>query len=265
MGLELPVYTEVRVEAATLSDVAPAEYRADVVILLYNGRPVLGIVVEVQLGVDPRKRYTWPPYVTGLRARFECPACLMVITGEEDVARWAAAPIDTCPCGVLTPYVVGPRGVPVVTDREVAMKYPELAVMSVMAHGEGEPRIALTVAQAAASAALGLDSDKQALYLDLIENALGEAARKAFQMLPQNYQFQGPSYLRGRSEGKAEGRAEGKAEDRANSVLVVLEARGIAASDEQRRHILACDDLEQLSVWLRRAATVTEARELFDS
>jgi hypothetical protein len=42
-----------------------------------------------------------------------------------------------------------------------------------------------------------LESDKQALYLDIIETALGDAAKKAFQMLPQDYQFQGPSYRLG--------------------------------------------------------------------
>ncbi len=257
LGVALPVYSEVKVESATLSDVNPAEYRADVVILLYSGAPVLGIVVEVQLGVDRRKRYTWPAYVAGLRARCECPACVMVVAADEETARWASEPIDTGPCGVFRPYVVGPRGIPVVTERALAMRFPELAVMSAMAHGEGEPETALKVAQVAAAAALGLASDKQALYLDLIENALGEAARKAFQMLPQNYQFKGPSYLKGRSDGKVEGKAD--------AILEVLDARGLGVSEEQRRRILACDDMGQLSAWLRRVATVTDASALFES
>src|SRR5512133_330687 len=105
----------------------------------------------------------------------------------------------------------------------------------------------------------------------------GEAARKAFQMLPQNYQFQGPSYLKGRSEGRSEGRAEGRSEGRAegrsegraegkaDSVLEVLDARGIVVTQEQRRRILECSDLERLGAWLRRAATVADASGLFGS
>jgi hypothetical protein len=100
-------------------------------------------------------------------------------------------------------------------------------------------------------------SEKQALYLDLIEAALGEAARKAFEMLPQNYQFQGPSYRRGLAEGEARGEAR--------SVLAVLEARGIVVTEEQRARILGCDDLERLGLWVRRAATVADASELFEA
>lgn len=257
LGVTLPAYTEVKVDSATLSEVTPAEYRADVVILLYSGRPVLGIVVEVQLGVDLRKRFTWPVYVASLRSRFECAACLMVVAPEGDVARWAATPIETGPCSVFTPLVIGAQCVPVVTDQNLAIEYPELAVMSVMAHGAGDPKTALTIAQIAAAAALRLESDKQALYLDLIENALGEAARKAFQMLPQSYQFQGPSYLKGRSDGKAEGKAD--------AVLEVLAEREISVTEEQRRRILGCDDLKQLGVWLRRAMTAADASELLES
>ncbi|WP_437808051.1 hypothetical protein [Sorangium sp. So ce1078] len=38
----------------------------------------------------------------------------------------------------LTPLVLGPEGVPVVTDAEQAMAAPEVVVLSAMAHGQGE-------------------------------------------------------------------------------------------------------------------------------
>ncbi len=261
LGVALPRYSKVKVESATLTDIKPAEYRADVVILLRYGKPVLGIVVEVQLRSQQRKRFTWPAYVTGLRARFQCPACLLVVVPNQRTARWAAEPIDTGPGGLFTPFVIGPQGIPVVTEPSLAMRYPELAVMSVMAHGKGDAKIALTVAQFAAAAALHLDPDKQALYLDIIENALGEAARKAFQMLPQHYQFKGPSYREGRADGEADGEAKGKAD----SVLLVLETRGIAVTDQQSERISKCDDLKQLDIWLRKAMTVTDVEALFES
>src|SRR6187551_3603599 len=66
---ELPDYTEVRIDSADLSEVQPTEYRADLVVLLLEGVPVFGIVVEVQLSPDERKQYVWPVYVTNLRAR----------------------------------------------------------------------------------------------------------------------------------------------------------------------------------------------------
>jgi hypothetical protein len=40
-----------------------------VVLLLSSGEPVYGIVVEVQLGRDEKKPYSWPLYQAALRAR----------------------------------------------------------------------------------------------------------------------------------------------------------------------------------------------------
>jgi hypothetical protein len=68
LGVALPAYAEARVEAADLSDVIPAEYRADLVVLLVDGQPVLAIVVEAQLQKDERKPFSWPVYLAGLRA-----------------------------------------------------------------------------------------------------------------------------------------------------------------------------------------------------
>ncbi len=208
LQVRLPAYGEVRIESADLTDVLPAEYRADLVILLLNEKPVLGIIVEVQLSPDDRKRFSWPVYVAGLRARLHCDCCLLVVTADIKTARWASSPITTGPGGSLTPLVIGPDGVPVVTDAELAHRFPELAILSVMAHGQGDVETAVKIAKVAAAAAADLDSDSQALYSDWIETALGEAARKAFQMLPETYKFQGPSYLRGRTEGRTEGRRE---------------------------------------------------------
>jgi len=117
LGVELPAYTEVRVESADLTEVVPAEYRADLVVLLVDGKPVLAIAVEVQLARDDRKRFTWPVYVTGLRARFECAAVVLVITPAMDVARWAAEPIKLGPGATFAALVLGPDAVPIITDR----------------------------------------------------------------------------------------------------------------------------------------------------
>jgi hypothetical protein len=69
----LPEFSEARIESADLTDIQPAEYRADLVVLLLEERPVLGIVIEAQLGRDEAKRYAWPAYVANLRARIKCP------------------------------------------------------------------------------------------------------------------------------------------------------------------------------------------------
>jgi hypothetical protein len=110
-----------------------------VVTLLEDDRPVLGIVVEVQLGVDEGKRYSWPVYAMAVRAKHRCPACVLVVAPDARVARWARRPIDVGPPegSAFTPIVVGPDEVPVVTDAELAAQDPELALLSVEVHRRG--------------------------------------------------------------------------------------------------------------------------------
>lgn len=259
LHIELPEYSEVRLESAELTDVVPAEYRADLVVLLVDGKPVLGIVVEVQLQPDPRKRFSWPVYVAGLRARLECPCCLLVVTASDKTASWAQEPITLGPGAELVPLVVAPQGVPIITDPERAKQDPELAVLSVMAHGRGDVETAVQIALSAAAGSVPLDEDTRVLYFDLIEAALSEAARKAFEMLPQNYEFQGPTYKKAKLEGQLEGQVA-----MAASVLDVLEARGLSVSDDVRQRVQSTTDLDQLRHWIRRAAVITSADELFD-
>jgi hypothetical protein len=169
----------------------PAEYRADLVVLLVDGKPVFAIIVEAQLSPDERKFFTWPVYVVGIRARFECEAVVLVITPSLEVARWASKPITVGPGNSFRAFVLGPNAVPVITDQVRAQSEPELAVLSVMAHGKGEVEQAVQIALAAVSGVGGIaDQDLSVLYSDLIYAALSEAARKAFQMLPHGYEFQ---------------------------------------------------------------------------
>jgi hypothetical protein len=60
--------------------------------------------------------------------------------------------------------------------------------------------------------------------------------------------------------GANPGGGEGKVE----AVLAVLHARGVEVPDEAREQIAACTDLDQLDMWVRRAATADKVDELFD-
>jgi len=64
-------------------------------------------------------------------------------------------------------------------------------------------------------------------------------------------------------EGKAEGIAEGQAAGEAEAIELFLQARGIALSAGQRSRIESCTDIEQLRIWVTRAATVSDAGQLF--
>ncbi|WP_437937113.1 hypothetical protein [Sorangium sp. So ce341] len=265
LGQPVPAFTEARVESSDLAEVVPSERRADVIVALLASeqqRPAMAIVVEVQLGVDRDKPYVWPVYVTQTRARHRCPTRLLVVTIDAALARWSARPIDTGhPGWTLTPLVLGPEGVPVVTDAEQAKAAPEVVVLSAMAHGEGEAGEAIGVAFLAAAG--GLDQERRALYADVVLSSLNAAARRTLEaMMKSGYQYQSEfarSYVaKGREEGVREGTLKAKAHD----VLAILEARGLEVPADVRERVLASTDIPELDRWIRRAAVVGDAREL---
>jgi hypothetical protein len=268
LGLALPAWSEARVESAELTEVVPTEYRADLVVLLLEGKPIFAIVVEVQLARDEDKRKTWPLCLTNLRARVDCPTALLVVAPDAAVARWCAQPIELGHPGfVLRPLVAGPDAIPVIVDKQVAGRDPELAVLSAMAHGQEEAGPAIV--QAVLSTAGGLDDQRFRLYFDLAVSSLGEAARRALEALMKsgNYEPQFPLFrewlYQGREEGRQEGRQEGRHEGEQDALLEVLDARGLEVDASARQQITSCTDLAQLKLWLRKAAIAESVEELF--
>jgi hypothetical protein len=225
LDVPLPRFTEARIESAELTDIIPRELRADLLVLLLDDRPVLVIIVEVQLRWDPDKVFAWPAYVAGGRARYRCPACLLVVTPDAALARRLSQPIVLGPGeGFVVPLVLGPTGIPVVTEMAVAKERPELAVLSAMAHGMTE--VGLKVAVAALGASAGLDEERSALYGDLVLSSLGEAARRALEeMTVRNYEFQSEFARKYFAEGRKEGRKEGRLEGQLGPLVHLFERR----------------------------------------
>lgn len=144
--LEVPHHAATRVADATLDQLVPIEFRADLVLELLDeaDRAVFAIVLEAQRDKKPRKKYSWPVYVAVTRAERECPTVALVLAIDEEVAAWAAEKIDLgagrC---ALEPFVLGPTTVPVVTESALAEQEVELAVLSAMAHGNGPQGLAV--------------------------------------------------------------------------------------------------------------------------
>ena len=67
----------------------------------------------------------------------------------------------------------------------------------------------------------------------------------------------------GESRGEAKGMAKGKAVGKAESVLMLLDVRGVTVSKALRTKILTCTDLDTLDRWLRTAASASSAAEVF--
>jgi len=272
-------FDHARVERGSidLSQVTSTEYRADSVILLQDlgGKNLGAVVVEVQLGVDVDKLYSWPLYVSALRAQRRCPTRLLVITSDAAVARWASTPIELGHPGFrLAPIVVGFEHVPRIIDPLAAQKLPELAVLSVMAHPE------LEVALAAVDAIQGLPGDQNQLYLDVILARLPDAVRRALERkMIKGYEYQSEFarkyYSQGREEGREEGRKRGREEGRKQgreegmraAALALARAKLVALSAADEAAIAALHDRSALSALiteLGRARSAARARAALD-
>jgi hypothetical protein len=212
LDVQLPEYDEIRADSSDLNDLQPAEYRADLVLFLMRGlQTVLGIIVEVQLGRDDDKPYTWPAYIANLRARHRCPVCLLVITIEDAVARWAGRSIDVGPGTQCKPWVVGPSNTPAITELQDAQENVELAVLSAIEYGQStDILLAERIATAVILASADIDAERSRLYLDLLLISLFPNIPEAVEttMNSLGFDYQSAFARRFYGQGKAEGRME---------------------------------------------------------
>lgn len=256
-----------------LGEVAPVEYRADLVWRVSGGLELV-LVIEIQLRPDPRKRHVWPLYATLLHARHKRPVVLIVLTPSQAVASWAAQPLAVGPDFVLRPLVLGPGQIPAVTDHDLARDLPELGVMSAIVHGRGP--LAYQVGAAALEGLALLDTDATRLYFDLVLSALRPQARALLEteMLQdwkprsaflRNLIAQGRAQgrseglVRGREEGLARGREEGlvrgreeglvRSEEVARALLLRLLVRRFGPLPERARARIERAKLPQLEAW----------------
>ena len=269
LNVEVPEYDEVHAESSDLTDLRPAEYRADLVLFLqHETRKVLGIIVEVQLQRDEKKPYAWPAYIANLHARHRCQVCLLVITVKDSVARWAGKAIELGPGTRCKPWVIGPSNTPAITEIEDAKKNVELAVLSAIEHGNNtDMRLATRIALAAAAATADIDAERSKLYLDLLQINVCETVRKAIEVtmsgaLGFEYQsdFARRYIAQGKAEGRIEGKAEGKSEGRVEIVLKLLTLRFGSLTDAVEAHIRGAQDV-QIDAVVARALTAQTLAE----
>jgi len=161
------------------------------------------------------------------------------------------------------PYVLGPSGIPEVTNESQALDNPELAVLSAMAHGrDANVERALEIAFVAQKASVGLDADRCRIYCDLIRNSLGKAARSALKKMdPQKYVFQSDFARKYIALGRKEGVAEGAAQGRAEIVirLLTLKFGQLDSSAEQTVQHASVAKLQAIAERLLTARTLQES------
>lgn len=254
----VPPFHEAKLESGDLSEHRPAAYHADALVTIHGDDDPYAVLVEVQRKKDDRKSFSWPVYLATARARLKCPVKLLVICPQRDVAGWARESIELGHPGlILTPLVLGPEEVPVLTPADVDNVAPELTALSAMVHGAGPDgeKVLATLVDSVWKTRRELGH----VYIDEVSAVLPEAARKLLEALMEtkNREYKSEFARRYFNEGEARGEAK--------AVLTVLSARGIEVPEEARVRISECTDLAQLEEWVRLAATARSVTDLFAS
>ncbi|AKT40853.1 hypothetical protein [Chondromyces crocatus] len=282
LGVHVPHRARVTVVESTLDQLQPIEYRADLVAEIHDaaGDLVLAVVVEVQLSIDPDKRYVWPVYTTVLRARKRCPVLVLVVTPSESVGAWAAQPIPLGPelaDGHLRPRVLGPAQLPRITDSAVASLAPELGVLSALAHGNRPD--GLPVVMAALRGLERLEEETASVYFQVMHATLREPVRRALEAVvikdPILLDLPTPPFLfklfakqldearaEGLKAGKVEGLKAGKVEGLREVLVEVATRAGVPLTSAARARVEGCDDVDTLKRWIDNALTARSAEEL---
>ncbi len=256
--VKVPDYHHARAHATDVRVVVPRTYHADGMLVFCDAsdRAVLAGVLEVQRGWDPGKRWTWRLYVAQLEAELMVSVALVVYCPDTAIAHRYRGALESDGISLLLrPLIFTPDDVPLVLDLDLARTNPSLAVFSTLCHGEHDDVDAAFPALAAALQALG--PQKAILYYDIVLAGLPETPRTRWEEFMTT--TVGSEY---RSELLREVDARGEARGEAKAVLTVLNARGVSLPDDVREHILACDDLDQLDTWLRRAGTATSTDDV---
>jgi hypothetical protein len=166
---------------------------------------------------------------------------------------WCSQPIDIGVRGfVLQPPVLGRESIPKITDVAEALRRPELALLSAMAHGDTAE--AHAIAEAASSAFAELDDKRSGFYQDILYNSINEAARHVLEAKMKGYEYTSPFMKKAIQEGRDEGMA--------HAVLTVLRARGINVPEATRHRMLAERDPVRLERWIERAVAASSVEEV---
>lgn len=267
--------SEVALLPTDLTEIRPLERRVDTLLrfTVPTGRFLL--LVEAQGESDPDKPSAWAYYLAHAHAKYRLPVVLLVVCHDRGTAEWASRDVHLGPsfwAGSLTmsPLVLGPDNVPVITDPAVAAADVPLAALSAMTHAK-DPCID-AILKSLAAALREIDEEDAHVFAELTELGLGispaaETWRHLMSLDPSFFRSETSQRLReeGRTVGLAEGLAEGETKAVARNILRVLERRGFRVQNEVRDRIVSCTDLRILDTWLDQAVTATTVTELFEA
>lgn len=263
VGATLPAYHSALSESEALTNCDPLELNCDNVAVFRDefGNPVHAVITEIQRSDDEDKRYTWPMYLTILRARLRCQVRLLVICTDEVTATWAKTMIKIGPPEfVLCPNVIGPKDLLRLTADYNPREAVELLILVAATYGKGKQTE--SIAHDLGQRLNELSEPERRKYAGWAFQLLSIPACEILEeQMSMTYQEYRESYA-GQLEIKGERRGELRA--KAEKVLELLQMRGLEVPEAARERILACTDLDEVDRWFTSAFSASQVEDIFD-
>jgi hypothetical protein len=244
---------------ADLTQIAPAQYLADTVVVLTDqqtGKPVLAVVIEPQGRDRKTKKASWPVYVTTAIKANKVPRAILV------VLCWDPREADRCrqviatghPGFDLYPIVIDPRTFP---SPEGAGPYLTILAGAAKAIDLGTPAGRDAVLAAIEQTRAG-HADTAALTT-IILGVADAAARRELEALMASPKFRS-TFVDGLLQ---QGEEKGAVTSRIEDLVKVIRARGLELTKAQLKLVTSCADLTQLATWFDQALDAKSTDEIF--
>src|SRR6266568_6375420 len=262
IGIPVPRVKQTTVLSPDATESRPLERRIDAVFRVDTEEEPFLVALEVQRDDVESKWSTWLYYCSYLQEKLTLPVILMIICDDPKVAVWASRARAFGPTAhktmQLAPVVCGPRSVPRFLDPdEVANDLP-LAAISVIAHS-AEPDADLHMTVFATALEAQPDGENKFTLADLVSAGLsGSPAARLWStiMLMTTSYPHSPLAQALADQVTEQVTRETKIKDAAEKLIRVLELQSKPITDEDRRRIVACTDVDLLNRWFDRSFTV---------
>lgn len=252
---------------STIRFADPLEVRPDLVMRCADGSWLL---LEVQSSTDSDKPRRWLLAMAAMLNQTGQPGDLVIITHAPRVATWIEhhtmvhGPLGSALAIAPIVLLIAGPAVELLLDET----RPELAFLAAWAMQGRRGRAAIEVVVRAFRITAMLEGALRERRQRGIMNVLSEDMLNNLRNLQMRHEVPDRPGVREVVEYLnsqfAEAEARGEARGEAKAVLVVLDARGIGLTEEERGRIGTATDASVLRTWLVRAATVRSSRELFE-
>ena len=261
--LPLPASVTGALGSADMSQVAPAQYLADMVVVLTDQqtrKPVLAVVIEPQGRDRKTKKASWPVYLTTAIKANKVPRAIRVVIcwDPREAARCRRVIPTGHPGFDLYPIVVDPRTFPSGEDAGPYLTILAAATKAIdLSTPSGRDAVLSAIEQARAGHA-----DTAALTT-IILGVADAAARRDLEALMASPKFHSTFVDGLLQQGKERGLEEGAVTSKVEDLIKVIKARGLELSKAQRNLVVSCADLSQLAAWFDQALEAKTTDEIF--